>query len=414
MRQFNKTVASASASIFLFLALPAASEAAEFEIKPRVSVSEEYNDNIHETVTNKKEDFITRVMPGFSLLYKAPRLDAKTDYTFDYGHYARREKTDEYNHTLSANATLAVVENFFFIDASDTYRRVSLDAARDTTNETLYNNYSDQNIGAVSPYFIWRPGTGSTIKTGYRYTNTWYKESSGVDKQENSAFLEASHELLPKFSFTWGYSFTDTITTVQDYRRHNAYGGFRYEYADKSFLFGQAGNTWLSYDKGPDVSNIFWNAGLTHDTGTATITLETRVQYTEDPLTTSQQETLYSARVLQRLDRGELTASAAYSEFEIVETGKIDTRKYTYTGAGKYEILERFTASASLSAERYISGTIDGYPYRMSGTAGVSYSFNNDLSLALSYNHINYRYSWDNSSDSKNINRAVVTLSKVF
>ncbi|MBI5656915.1 MAG: TIGR03016 family PEP-CTERM system-associated outer membrane protein [Geobacter sp.] len=349
-------------TLLLLHLLPGESLAADYELKPRIAISEEYTDNVDESGTSAREEFITRAMPGFSLRYLAPRLDLTSSYNFDYRHYAKGTKGDEFTHNLEASSTLTIVENLFFLQASDTYKRVSLDVARDTTTESLFNNQSDQNVGTVSPYLVWRVGNNSTIKTGYRYTNTWYRESSGIDKREHYAFVDASHEVLPRFSFTWGYQFSDTGTSTQNYQRHNAYGGFRYEYADKSFLFGQAGNTWQMFDNGINVSNLFWNAGLTHEFPMVTLTLETRVQYTEDPLQSSIKETLYSGRLSRNFERGSLELSSGYSEYEITETGVIDRKKASVGASGRYEILDRTNLSLGLLGEKFSQRTVADYP----------------------------------------------------
>ncbi len=391
-----------------------AAHAADFELKPRIAVSEEFNDNIFETRSPTKAEFITRAQPGFSLGYKAPVLDLSLSYNFDYRYYAKGTKGDEYTHNLGSSGNLTVIDNLFFIQASDTYKRVSLDVARDYTTDSLSVNQSDQNVGTVSPYFLWRLGGNSSIKTGYRYSNTWYKEPSGVDKKEHYAFADASHEMLPKFSFTWGYSYSDTDTTTQKYQRHNAYGGFRYEYAEKSFLFGQGGNTWQSFNNGIRITNPFWNAGLTQDMSFATVTLETRVQYTEDPLRSSIKESLYSGKLVRSFVRGSMDLSSSYSEYVITETGVVDRKKISVAASGKYEIYDRLNLSLAAAGEQFLEKTTTDYTYKLTGNSGLLYSFNNDLTLSLNYNYITYRNQINRASDSREINRVIIEIAKAF
>lgn len=391
-----------------------ASVAADYELIPKISVSEEYTDNVNETVAGKREEFITRAQPGFSLKYKAPRLDLSTIYNFDYRYYAKGRKGDEYTHFLNAAGTLAMVENFLYLDASDTYKRVSLDVARDNTSESLYLNQSDQNVGRVSPYILWRYRGNSSIKTGYSYTNTWYREPSGIDKREHGASFGINHELSPGVWLTAAYEFTDADTSIEKYRRHNAYGGFRYEYAEKSFIFGQAGNTWQYYNNGLSVNNVFWSAGLTHDFNFVVATAETRVQYTEDPLRSSIKETLYSGRLSRSFDRGSVEASVGYSEFEIIETGMLDRRRFSVSAGGKYEVVEHLTLSLGGAGERYSARSATDYPYRFTGNAGGVYALSNSLNLGLSYSYITNRYAIDESAGSRNTNRVILELTKTF
>lgn len=393
---------------------PSSSYASDYTLIPRIAISEEYNDNVNSEPYGKDEEFITRAQPGFLFTYLAPRLNAGVNYNFDYRHYANGNKGDEYTHNLDARGTLTIVDNFVYFEVSDSYKRVSLDVARDNTNESLYQGQSDQNTGRVSPYILWRYRENSSIKAGYSYTNTWYRESNGVDKSEHGAFLDVTHELFPRFAFTGGYAYLNADTSLDTYERHNAYGGFRYEYADRSFFFGQLGNTWQIYDNGAGVDNLFWNAGLTHDLTYVVAVLETRVQYTEDPLRSSIKETLYSGRLTRTMDRGSLEASVGYSEFELVDSGELDRRRLAGSLAGKYQFGERMMLSLKGTAERYSAGVSTDYPYRYSGNAGLLFDFSSNLVLKLDYSHISNRYAFDDSSGSNDTNRVVLELAKTF
>lgn len=405
-------------SVFLLTAvvLTSLADAADSQFVPNISVSEEYTDNIYDSVhvRDQHEEFITRAQPGFSLRYVAPRLNGNLAYNFDYRHYARKTRGDEYTHLLSSSGMLTVVDNFMFIEMSDSYKQVSLDVARDVTNESLYNNQSDQNLGRVSPYMVWRLGLNSTIKTGYRYSNTWYREPTGVNKSEHAAFIDGSHEVIPGFSLTWGYAFASAETSQMGFSKHDVYGGFRYEYADKSFLFGQGGNTWQSFDSGVKVNNLFWNAGITHEYSFATATLETKVQYSEDPLRSSIKETFYSGKLDRKLARGAIGLSSSYSEYEITETGQMDRRKLAFGATGNYEIVDRITASAGMMGERFSIKTAADYPYRFSSNAGLSFAFNNDLSLSFNYTNVAYRDSLSDATNRKDINRVILEVKKSF
>ena len=161
-----------AAVYFSILSVTTVAQGAEFEVHPSLAVSEEFTDNVFETPTNRISDYITRVLPGIALSYRAPALTGDLNYVFDYRHYARNTRGDETTHELSAKGHLTAVENFMFLDVSDEYQRVSLDVTRDVTKESLFLNQSDRNVATVSPYLTFNPTERILVKTGYRFIDT--------------------------------------------------------------------------------------------------------------------------------------------------------------------------------------------------------------------------------------------------
>lgn len=392
---------------------PVAASAADTELKPFIAVSEEFNDNIFETQANRRDEFITRVQPGATFLYRAPLWNWDVAYSFNYRKYARGSKGDEYNHDLGLKGNISLIDNFFYLDVNDTYHRISLDITRDVTVESPFVNQTDQNIATVSPYLLWRPGEKTTLKTGYRYSDTRYW-GQGIEKWEHGAFADLNHELTAKFSISANYFFGRTETPFSRFDRHDISGGFRYSYADKSFVYGSVGNSWQSFSYGTNVSNLFWAAGLTHDLGIAVATLETKVQFSEDPLTNSTKKTVYTGKLDKELKRGAIGLSSSYSEYVTTQTGLQNQRKLSFGATGRYELMQSLTANAAATFERFSIRTPTEYPYRLTGTCGLNYAFNYGVSLGLTYTYVTYLYGLDTTDGSKEINRAVVEVKKVF
>jgi hypothetical protein len=396
----------------LFEAVPAGG--ADKFLTPSITVSEEYTDNVFEVPTGKRGEFITRVLPGFTLKYGAPFWDWDISYSFDYRHYARESKEDEFTHNALVKGNLRVIDNFLYLDLNDNYSRVSLDVARDVTKESLFLNQTDQNIATVSPYLLWRPGAKNSLRTGYRYTDTRYWDSAGIDKIAHGAFADLTHEVTGKFSLTAGYVFTRLESRPVDYNKHDVNGGFRYEYADKSFLYGQIGNSWQRFSSGSNVSYLFWNAGVTHDLGFAVATIETKVEITEDPLSVSTKETSYSGKIDRTLQRGHIGFAASYAEYVFTETGIRDRNNLSFNGTGSYEIVPDLTANISATGEQFTRKIATDYPYRLTTIAGLSLALKNDLALNVNYTYVVYRYSLRDGTGANEINRAAVEVKKIF
>lgn len=413
--------------------------AAEVELVPSLSVSEEYNDNVYETAHHRRSDFITRVQPGASLRYLAPRLQGDVSYYFEYLKYARNSEGDEYNHNASLRGTVTLVENFLFLDLADRYRRTTLDVTRTReTESSLFLNQTDENTATISPYTLWRLGEKGTLKTGYRYTDVRYW-GEGIDRREHGAYAEFTREISSKLSLTAGYAFTRLLSSDTNYNKHDAYGGFRYQYADNSFVYGQIGNTWQQFSYGRSTDYIFWNAGITHDFDLFTATFETRVenssdpqygssgtsvyQSSADPLSVSTRQTSYSGRIDRKFQRGSLSFSTIYTEYEDTGTSDYSRDKLAFNLSGTYEIYDKLNLGLSATAEHtdYDSGFTsanrlydDDYPYRFVGSARLSYAFKDDLSLGLSYIYDTEMRKLVSTSDSIDINRVVVEVRKTF
>lgn len=391
-------------------------KAAEVKFQPSLAVSEEFNDNIFLTQEGKVSEFITHVLPGFSLNYTAPALTSDIIYTFDYRHYARGSHGDEITHVGNAKGELTVLENFLFVDIADSYQRVSLDVARDTTQESPFLNQSDQNIFTVSPYFVWHPGTQTTLKTGYSYIDTWYRDPTAVGKKDHNAFIYGTRELSPHSSIDVGYTYTNEQTSISDFNRHNGYAGFRYVYGEGSFINAQGGGTYYKYNDGRIFTSPFWNAGITHAFGEVTAQLGTSVNFTEDPLHNTIQERDYFGKVNKKFQRGNANLQIMYSEFEDTRAKNTFSKRMLLGFGGVYEFTSQLKGTLDISGERFTQLSSLDFPYRVIAKTGASYDIKENFFVSLNYSHeTNFRHAnFDSPDIGVQVNRVVLELRKTF
>ena len=109
--------------------------AAQVSFTPRVSVTEEYNDNVDLDRKGKKDDFITTVSPGATLEVLGPLSGIRLSYDPSYSFYADNDEFDSWRH----NASGFIWHNFSRetrIDLADSflYSKDPLDA-RDVEDE---------------------------------------------------------------------------------------------------------------------------------------------------------------------------------------------------------------------------------------------------------------------------------------
>lgn len=389
--------------------------ASELEFKPSLAVSEEVNDNIYQTSSNKQTDYITHVLPGATLHYLSPVWTWDAADNFDYSKYALRKESDQYINNANVAGKITLIDKFMYLDLTDAYHRMLLAVAQDvTTQSSLFINQTNQNIATVSPYLSWRLGEKSTLKTGYRYTDTRYW-GGGIDQFGHSAFADYNYELTPKISLSAGYAFSRIETIPIRYDEHDAYIGFNYKYGEKSSLFGKIGNSWQQFNTGENVSFVFWDAGIIHDLGIATATLESSVQTTADPLAVSTKMTNYTAKLDKVLKRGAVGFSSSYSVYENTQSEENSQRKLSFSGNGRYEIMESTVATLAVTAERYYQqNTLTNFLYHLNASSGLSYTFNHDIILSLNYTYDTYRTALNDATGAMEINRGIVKIQKNF
>lgn len=391
----------------------AVAEANDYVIQPSITIAEEFNDNIYEAPSNKVSDFITHLIPGISFKYSASAWDWEGSYFLDYAYYARLG-TDNITHTLMTKGLVKVIDEFLFLEISDTYRRASLDVTRDVTQESAFSNQSDQNIFSVSPYLIFRPTAFSRVKTGYRYSNIWYGESAGVDKNQHDIFADATYDLTAKTSLIANYTYTFQTSSLSEMNKHDVLIGVRHEYLDNCFVYGQTGTSYYSFNSGQDSSTFIWNAGLLHTIDSVVMTIDTGVRFAEDPTRNFVKENFYVGKLVKTYGRGQGYFTGYYSKYGTIGgLGGADQTSKLGAGVGvKHELFQNVTGTANFAAEKY---DYDGgtYTNRLAADYGVVYLMPYEITAGLSHRYFHY-FSPDRVYDNREVNRVMLELRKVF
>jgi len=388
-------------------------EAADATFIPALTVSEEYTDNVFAS-TDRQSDFITRLMPGFAATYKAPLWDWHLGYTYDYRYYAQNSRSADSSNNINASGLVRIIDEKLFLQLSDTYKQVSLDVTRDTTNDSLNGNQTDQNIGTVSPYLVLRPTSNLILKTGYRYINTWYKDPESVSKQNHQGFIDIAYDLSPKISVTTNYTFTNELPeTGNSFYRHEVLAGPRYEYADKSFIFAQGGVTATDYSDGTHVLDPAWKTGITHSADTLVAAATAGTSYTDDPSGNSTFSTNYTVSLTKNIVPGYVTLRGSYIEYADAETEQTTTESYAAGINSSLEVLPDIRVTLGFTYENYHDVEIASYTDKYYVDSGIIWLAGKDLSLGLTYKYIDYS-SDETAADNYQINRVILEARKTF
>jgi hypothetical protein len=327
--------------------------ASEFFLRPAITLSEEYDDNIFLTPTDRVEDYITRVVPSLSFHYKAERWDWDLSYAYDYRYYAKGARKRDETQVVDLKTKTELIKNYFFLRVDDDYRRVSLDATRDFANESLFVNQSDRNTFTVNPYLVLAPGSRSTPVIGYTYVNTWYKDPTGIDTVDHIGYVDVTTLLSSRTTLTTGARYTRENSRIQDFDKTDIYTGPKYDYAQNSYIFFTIGNSWFNFGEGTHATQPFWNAGITHQYSTLTASFITSLSYVPDPLRVLRRQDRYEATISKKTERSSLSVSGSLTEYRNAETKHLEDTAYRLGGAMRYAVTPRSSIAVDLAIERH-------------------------------------------------------------
>lgn len=97
---------------------PLETVAGDWQIFPRLNVSESYTDNVFLTERDTDGDLITTVMPGLTLRGTSARLTSNIDYNLQYLDYVDNGDLDDVFHQLQGDGQLTVIDDFLYFSAA--------------------------------------------------------------------------------------------------------------------------------------------------------------------------------------------------------------------------------------------------------------------------------------------------------
>ncbi|MDA8387529.1 MAG: TIGR03016 family PEP-CTERM system-associated outer membrane protein [Nitrospiraceae bacterium] len=372
--------------LFLLLVfLVSGAQAAKFSAKASLSTQEEYNDNIYLTEKNRTTDYITKVLPSLALDYKAPLWKWHGAYTLDFQHYANGSVADNFAHDLNVTNRIEPLRKFFYIDMTEQYTRTSLSLTRNYSQESLFVNQTDVNNFAVTPHFTLRPGAHTKVALGYTYQNTWYKSPSGVNKQDNSIYAEATDKASRNLELSAGAIYLMEHNDVEDYHKIDLHAGSRYRFAPDSYIFLTAGDGIFEFQRSGTSNQPFWDAGISRGFASFSAKIEASSQFVEDPTGLAEKVDTYSISMTSVSARTPFTISLSLGDYRDLRTKTLQTVSYGVTGTVSHKFTRVLESSASLTAQRLEDRTEDTYTNRLLSGLGLDYNLSRRVSLTLNY-----------------------------
>jgi len=203
-----------------------------FELVPRISVSEVYDDNIYLENINEKSDYLTTVSPGINLTISSLSNSLSLDYAPTWVWY---DKYDE-NDTVRQTATLGFWQNMaehLRFDLTDTYLRTEepIEETEEVEGVRTTRNTYERNTGSASLQYQFGPE--DTIALGYRNNLLKNEDPTLDDGTIQNPSCSISYWFNVKNALELNYEFTDAIfwrdddsLAGDDYQGHAA--GLRY------------------------------------------------------------------------------------------------------------------------------------------------------------------------------------------
>jgi uncharacterized protein (PEP-CTERM system associated) len=170
-----------------------------WNIVPRISAYEEFNDNILQSQNDRRYDFITLLAPGIAITGDTPRITLRLNYNPIFRIYARTRSQDSVGQQALGVADATVIPDEFFVTARIFADEVPANGGFGNLNfgvptigssgfgalgggaSTLSrNNISQVESSQLFPYVVRRFGDVGTGRAGINLTQSYTSSSAGV------------------------------------------------------------------------------------------------------------------------------------------------------------------------------------------------------------------------------------------
>lgn len=260
-----------------------------FTITPMLSIQEMFNDNIFQTETDRRADFVTLITPSLSIGANTPRLNLTLAYAPTYQYYARNPSENGFIHQMFGVASLEVVPDTLFVNGrvfatvAPTNGGVigggfgvplTSGTALGTGPLTLSSQGRTQIFGAsVSPYLVHRFGEYGTGTLGLTLDETYSSDS--VDSGGSSRFstVDATGQFQTGSYFgrvqdtvTLNANRTTGTGVLDGARQESAVNQLGYALNAQWQVFGRLGWENIIYGGTPSthINDAVWGAGVTY------------------------------------------------------------------------------------------------------------------------------------------------------
>ena len=324
-------------AIVIFLCLPAFVHAADGStapgFHPYISLSEEYNDNIYLSNTNKTSDYITTLTPGLKYLNMDAMSGVNLDFNIGLVSYARESQNNFVSASGSLDAKYLTKEHVNFYLKESLIRSENPREQQPLTT-AAQNQYvlSTQNSRAVywrnvvAPTVEYQFGAENRAGLNYRnnvyrtdnvgsdnsmenyinpFTDYWFDPRNGLhleygytigqfenapDMRGHMANIRYTNRFAPKSTVFGEYTFTrrtfsEFTPPSVDYDIHQPSVGMTYTFSPTWNASAQVGYFWQRPETGSGISGPSYKASIVNSEGPTTYVVSLEGGYNEDYFT---------------------------------------------------------------------------------------------------------------------------------
>jgi hypothetical protein len=298
---------------------------------PYITVSEEYNNNINLSHTNKIDDFITTVNAGFKFsAVEEKKYGIDLDFAGGFVFYARHHNFDYFSPSGSLNAWYAATPRLTFrvrdyLIRSDAAREqvytanalpnqyllsterthaiyirnvvepsVEYQFAKEGLISVLYRNniyrnqnrlYEDSMENTINPKLTYQFDIKNGVSLDYYLTSGTYQRSP--DQLAQGVTPRYTYRFNPRTSIFGEYHFEwqDFKSPGVDYYVHNPSLGIQYQFSPTLSGTAQVGYFWQIPEQGSETRGPSFNLSLVKSAQRTTYSLSFQGGYTEDYFT---------------------------------------------------------------------------------------------------------------------------------
>lgn len=205
--------------IIVFAFIVSSAFASVFTFTPRLSVSEEYTDNVDLTDGNEEEDFLTTISPGFTVEAMKKHVGVSLNYSPSYVMYKNNSEDDTWRHAaglsfwadLSKNTQLTIRDDFLRTEESSTRGEF-----RDPTQEPPIFDPDTSIRRGRDPYYTNAASIGLNHQFGEKdYFSVGYLHSflddtaeDGNDNQRHAPYASVSYWFTPQYGMDAAVDYT--------------------------------------------------------------------------------------------------------------------------------------------------------------------------------------------------------------
>ena len=248
------------------LLLSPCSNAGDWRVLPRLSLSETYTDNVR-LGGGGRGDFVTQINPGIVIRGQARRYNVSVDYTMNNLIYAENSNFNRIRNQLNAIATGELIEDLFFIDgrASIMQQNLTLFGPQAVNNVNATGNRTDVRTMSISPYLRHRFGSVATGEV--RYLHNELSSSNSIANSSADAYSANINSGEAFRILNWGLNYSNQMIHFDQTNRtaelERASANLRYTVTPQFALTGLGGyerNSFVSIRGHP--SSPVWTIGF--------------------------------------------------------------------------------------------------------------------------------------------------------